>query len=77
MAKPLAIIQQDIRALSTEEKEEILRTLIEELDGPVDPGIEAAWLEEAERRGKEIDDGIVECVPAKDVFAKLDAILNK
>jgi hypothetical protein len=42
MANPLAIIQQDIRALSTEEKEKILRTLIEELDGPADPRIEAA-----------------------------------
>ena len=77
MARPLAIIQQEIHSLTTEEKEEILRSLIEELDGPADPAIEAAWLDEAERRGKEIDSGTVKCVPAKDVFAKLDAILNK
>lgn len=77
MARSIALIQKDIRSLTAAEKEEILATLIEELGGPPDEGVEAAWLEEIERRGREIESGAVECIPAKDVFAKLDKILGK
>lgn len=77
MARPVAQIQQEIRDLTVAEKEEVLATLLEELDGPPDEGVEAAWLEEAERRGREIDSGVVECIPATEVFSKLDKILGK
>ena len=77
MARPVAIIQEEIRQLSVAEKEEVLRTLLEELDGPPDPDVEAAWLEEAERRAQEIDSGQVRCVPADEVFRKLDTLLKK
>ena len=73
MARPLAKIQQDIRALSGPEKEALLRLLWEELDGPSDPDVEAAWLEEVRKRGQEIDAGQVELVPADQVFRKLGA----
>jgi putative addiction module component (TIGR02574 family) len=77
MARPVAIIQQEIRQLSVAEKEEVLRTLLEELDGPPDPNVEAAWLEEVERRAREIDSGQVTCIPADEVFRKLDTLLKK
>lgn len=77
MARPLAAIQQEIRALSDAEKEEILATLLEELDGPADPDVEAAWLEEANRRSREIDSGAVQCIPAEEAFARIDRILGK
>lgn len=77
MARLVAIIQQEIRQLSVAEKEEVLRTLLEELDGPPDPNVEAAWLEEAERRAREIDSGQVTCIPADEVFRKLDTLLKK
>lgn len=77
MARPVSIIQQEIRQLSVAEKEEVLRTLLEELDGPPDPNVEAAWLEEVERRAREIDSGQVTCIPADDVFGKLDTLLKK
>jgi len=77
MAKPVTAIQQEIRALTNAEKEEILAALIEELDGPADEGVEAAWVEEIGRRSREIDSGAVECIPAKDVFARIDKILGK
>jgi len=77
MAKPVAIIQQEIRHLSAAEKEEVLRTLLEELDGPPDPDVEAAWLEEVERRAREVDAGQVKCIPADEVFSKLDTLLGK
>ena len=42
-----------------------------ELTGLPDPDVEAAWLEEAHRRGREIDTGQVELLPADEVFRKL------
>jgi putative addiction module component (TIGR02574 family) len=77
MAKPVSVIQQEIRELTNAEKEEVLATLIEELDGPPDAGAEAAWLEEIRRRSREIDSGDVECIPAEEVFARIDKILGK
>lgn len=44
MSRPVAMIQQEIRDLSLAEKEEALRTLLEELDGPPDLNVEATWL---------------------------------
>ncbi len=77
MAKPVSAIQQEIRELTNAEKEEALATLIEELDGPPDAGAEAAWLEEIGRRSHEIDSGAVACIPAKEVFARIDKILGE
>jgi putative addiction module component (TIGR02574 family) len=65
MVRPLSHIQQEIRELSDLEKETLLRQLWEELDGPGDTDIDAAWLEEIERRAREIDDGAVDLVPGR------------
>jgi hypothetical protein len=77
MAKPIAVIQQEIRALTSAEKEELLATLLEELDGPAEEGAQAGWDEEVARRSHEIDSGAVQCIPAKEVFARIDKILGK
>ena len=77
MARPLQQIQDEIRGLSTSDKEALLRALWEDLDGPADPGVDAAWLEEARRRDAELDSGAVESVPAADVFERLRASLKK
>jgi hypothetical protein len=58
-------------------KELLLRSLVEELDSPLNPQIDAAWLEESQRRGREIDAGQVVTVPADTVFEKIDASLKK
>jgi putative addiction module component (TIGR02574 family) len=76
-SKSIALIQDEIRRLSAGEKEEVLRTLLEELDGPPDPDAESAWLKEVERRAQELESGEVICVPAEDVFRQLDALLKK
>jgi hypothetical protein len=77
MVKPVDAVQQAIRTLTVAEKEEILAMFLAELDGPADEGVDAAWLKEAERRGHEIDTGAVECIPAEEVFARIDKILGK
>jgi hypothetical protein len=47
------------------------------LDGLRYKGVDAAWLEEIRRRSREIDSGVVECIPAEEVFARIDKILGK
>lgn len=77
MARSLIEIQEEIRALSYSDQEALLKVLLEELDGPADPDVDAAWLEEAQRRCREIDEGTVRCVPADEVFARLRASLKR
>jgi putative addiction module component (TIGR02574 family) len=77
MARSLQQIQEDIWELSTSNKEALLRALWEDLDGPADPGVDAAWLDEAKRRDAEMDAGSVESVPASEVFERLRASIKK
>ncbi|MGQ0835172.1 MAG: addiction module protein [Gammaproteobacteria bacterium] len=66
----MAEIEQEIRALAPAEKERLLRALLEELDGPADADAEQAWLEEAQRRSRELEAGLVKPVPADEVFRR-------
>ena len=77
MARPLATIEEEIRELSVADKETLLRVLWEELDGPADSEVDAEWLREVQRRSREIDDGLVECIPAEQVFARLETLIKK
>jgi putative addiction module component (TIGR02574 family) len=69
-------IEAKIRELSLEDKTELLRALIAELDGPADEGVEQAWLEEAQRRHQEIVDGKVQPIPGDQAFERLRARLK-
>ena len=77
MARAVSEIEQEIRALPDAEKERLLRALLEELDGPPDTGAEQAWLDEIQRRSRELDGGLVETIPADKVFADLRAKLTQ
>ena len=77
MSTDVAQIEAKIRLLSFEDKAELLRALIGELDGPADTGVEQAWLVEAQRRHREIAEGKVQPVPAQQVFDHLRARLKK
>jgi putative addiction module component len=71
MARAITEIEDEIRGLPPQAQERLLHVLLEELDGPPDAGAEAAWLEEVQRRSRELDEGSVKTVPAREVFAKL------
>ena len=71
MARAITEIEAEIRSLSPQAQERLLHVLLEELDGPPDANAEAAWLEEVQRRSRELDGGLVETIPAQEVFAKL------
>jgi len=77
MARALSEIESEIRALGPEDQEYLLRALLQELDGPPDSAVEEAWLDEVERRSRELDAGTVEAIPADEVFAKARAELKK
>jgi hypothetical protein len=77
MARAIAEIEEEIRALSTEEKRELLRTLIAELDAPSDPDVEREWLNAAQRRYGEIAEGRVQGVPGPFVFKRLRSRLGQ
>ena len=77
MSTAAAEIEAKIRELSLDEKTDLIRSLIAELDGPADAGVEAAWLEEAQRRHQEVVEGKVRPVPGERVFANLRARLKR
>lgn len=72
MARSKPDIKNDIRALTPEERRDLLASLVRELEGAaVDPNIEKLWLAAAERRARELVDGKVEGIPAQLVFERL------
>jgi putative addiction module component (TIGR02574 family) len=77
MARSIADIEEEIRALQRPEQERLLRALLEELDGPADADVDRMWLEEVQRRSAELDAGRVETVPAEDVFERVRARLKR
>jgi hypothetical protein len=77
MTKLVDEIEEKIRSLKPEEKTELLRSLIAELDGTADAGVERAWLEVARRRQREIAEGRVKTVPAEQVFKRGRARLKR
>jgi hypothetical protein len=71
MARSVADIEDDIRALTPEERRDLLASLIRELDGSAAPNVEKLWLAEAQRRYRELVEGKVEGVPGHLVFERL------
>lgn len=76
MARAVNDIEKDIHMLSGEEKIELLRSLIAELDAPADPDVERAWLETSQRRYRELVEGTVKGIPGPLVFERLRARLR-
>lgn len=77
MSGAVAEIEAKVRTLSREDKAELIRSLIAELDGPADTDVERAWFEEAKRRHREIIEGKVKSIPAERVFENLRARLKR
>jgi putative addiction module component (TIGR02574 family) len=77
MSTDVAEIETKIRSLSLEDKTELIRALIAELDGPADGDVERAWLQEAQRRYREVVEGKVRPVAGERVFENLRARLKR
>jgi putative addiction module component (TIGR02574 family) len=57
--------------LSPDEREMLAEDLIASLRGEDQETIKRLWLEEAERRDKEIEDGLVRAIPGEEVMRRL------
>ena len=77
MSTDVAEIEAKIRSLSLEDKTELIRSLIAELDGPADADVESAWLIEAQRRNREVREGKVKPVSGEGVFENVRARLKQ
>lgn len=77
MPRALQALLDEIRALDAADRELVLGVLQHELDRDADPAVTAAWAEEAQRRDLEMDQGIVEPVPADEAFRSLRDICKR
>ena len=58
-------------SLNEEERAELIGMLLESLEMGSDEGVEAAWLQEIERRVAELDSGAVESVSWAEVRSRV------
>jgi putative addiction module component (TIGR02574 family) len=68
-------IEAEALNLSGEERAELAQKLLLSLDTPSEEEIAEDWLMEAQRRARELDEGIVQPVPAEEVRRKAQALL--
>lgn len=63
-------LEEELLKLSDPEKKQLLRRLIADLDEGRDEDVERAWLQEAQRRYKELKDGALKAIPAGEAIAR-------
>lgn len=77
MARAISELEAEVRSLAPPEQERLLRALLEELDGPVDPDADRSWLEEVQRRSAALDAGLMTSSPAEEVFERVRSHLKQ
>jgi len=76
MARKLEEIEADVQALGRDDKERLLEVLLDDV-GPADPEVERAWLQEVQKRSRELDEGTVTAVSWEEVAADVRSRLRK
>ena len=69
-------IEAEALNLSEEERAELAQKLLLSLDTLSEEEIAENWVMEAQRRARELDEGIVQPVPAEEVRRKAQALLR-
>ncbi len=69
-------IEAAVLHLPENERAELAQKLLLSLDVRSEDDIAENWLEEAQRRARELDEGIVQPVPADEVRRKAQALLR-
>ena len=69
-------IEDEVLHLSEDERAELAQKLLLSLDEPSEDEIAEDWLVEAQRRARELDEGIAQPVPADEVRRKAQALLR-
>ena len=70
---PLATMMNEVQDYPVEQRAALADAVLQTLN-PVDPAIQAAWLETASRRRGEILSGTVRPLPADEVLAEARAL---
>jgi putative addiction module component (TIGR02574 family) len=76
MATLLEKVEQEALNLPPEQRAFLADRLLSSLSGEVLSDVDAAWVEEAERRYQEYKEGKRTPIPAADVFAEADRLLK-
>ena len=76
MPKDFNEIFREATELSEHDRATLAGLLIESLEGEPDPGVEAAWAAEIERRVAELEAGTVTTIPWEEVRQRLLDRLN-
>jgi putative addiction module component (TIGR02574 family) len=73
MAHSLPDVEKEALRLSPEDRARLAVRLLSSLEGSAESPeeIEKVWIAEAERRFQELRAGVVQGIPARDVFAEL------
>ncbi len=69
-------IEDEALNLAEEERAELAQKLLLSLEVPSDGEIAEDWLGEAKRRARELDEGLVQPIPADEVRRKARALLR-
>ena len=69
-------VEEEALGLPVQERAKLAERLLESLDDLPERDVEALWLEVAERRAKEIDDGSVELVTPEELARRVKARLK-
>jgi len=75
----LALSELTYRALSLpiDERTVLAQRLWESIEGFVDSDVEDEWLNAAEQRWRDIEEGRVQCIPAEEAMTKARSRLSK
>ncbi len=69
-------IEKEALHLAEAERAELAKKLLLSLDSASEDEIAVDWLREAQRRARELDEGIVQPIPAEEVMRKAQALLR-
>ena len=76
MSRTFTDLWREAADLSEQDRAALAGLLIESLEGPPDPDVEAAWAAEIEKRVAELDAGAVKTIPWGDIRRRLLDRLN-
>lgn len=69
-------IEEEALHLSKEDRAQLIQRLVSSLDSPTPEELKAEWLEEAQRRAEELDDGTAQGIPGDEVLKKARALVR-
>lgn len=72
MTKATEAVLANALRLGPDERAELAAEVLASLDGPADPGAEAAWALEIKRRVQAIEDGTIELESWQDVKRRIE-----